>query len=198
MLSSVVFVTGNDNKLREVQAIVGDALPQLTAHKLDLPEMQGTPQSISSDKARAAAALLGRPVLTEDTSLGFVALNGLPGPYIKWFMESVGHAGLNTMLAGFPDKSAFALCIFAYCEPGKDPILFQGRTEGCIVPARGPTVFGWDAVFQPDGFDLTFAEMDKNIKNSISHRYKALALVKAFFLEQSTTSIPEPTPVSSE
>ena len=53
-----------------------------------------------------------------------------------------------------------------------EPVVFVGRTEGRIVPARGPTDFGWDPVFEADGFGQTYAEMDKEIKNSISHRYE--------------------------
>ena len=52
-----------------------------------------------------------------------------------------------------------------------EPVVFVGRTEGRIVPARGPTDFGWDPVFQADGFGQTYAEMEKEVKNSISHRY---------------------------
>ena len=64
------------------------------------------------------------------------------------------------MLAAYEDKTAFAVCTFAYCAgPDHKPILFQGRTQGRIVPARGPGVFGWDAVFEYEG--QTYAEMDK-------------------------------------
>lgn len=60
------------------------------------------------------------------------------------------------MLAGFNDNSAYALCTFAYCAgPGHEPVIFEGITEGKVVPPRGPPVFGWDAIFQPDGFDQT-------------------------------------------
>ena len=57
-------------------------------------------------------------VMVEDTCLCFHAYKGLPGPYIKWFLEKMGHAGLNQMLAGFEDKTAYAQCTFAYA-PGK-------------------------------------------------------------------------------
>ena len=56
--------------------------------------------------------------MVEDTSLCFNAYGGLPGPYIKWFLKNLGHEGLNTMLAGFEDKSAYAQCIFAYSPGG--------------------------------------------------------------------------------
>ncbi|KAG1065832.1 hypothetical protein G6F42_026759 [Rhizopus arrhizus] len=86
------------------------------------------------------------------------------------------------MLDGFDDRSAYALCTFGYCEgPGHEPIIFEGRTNGKIVAARGPGTFGWDAIFQPDGFDETYAQLDKDIKNGISHRGKALDVLKKYF-----------------
>jgi inosine triphosphate pyrophosphatase len=100
---------------------------------------------------------LGGPCITEDTALCFKALNGLPGPYIKYFMKELGHNGLNNLLVGFPTKEAWALCTFAYSAgPGTEPILFEGRTDGNIVPARGSSQFGWDAAFEPVGTGKTY------------------------------------------
>jgi inosine triphosphate pyrophosphatase len=139
---------------------------------------------VSREKCRLAARTLGGPVMTEDTSLCFNALGGLPGVYIKWFLEKLGHDGLNKLLAGFDDKTATAQCIFAFSEgPGDEPRLFVGRTHGRIVPARGPPDFGWDPVFQPDGFDATYAEMDKGVKNGISHRYRSLTALQAYLVD---------------
>jgi len=71
------------------------------------------------------------------------------------------------MLVGFPTKDAYALCTFAYSAgPGTEPILFEGRTEGMIVPARGPGDFGWDAVFQPKGFHKTCANSCWVVRNA--------------------------------
>ena len=109
-----------------------------------------------------AARQIDGPTLVEDTSLCYNALQGLPGPYVKWFLDKLGHEGLNKMLAGYDDKSAYAQCVFAYVDgPNGEPKVFVGTTDGKIVPARGPTDFGWDPVFQPDGFEETYAEMDK-------------------------------------
>ncbi|KAG6872722.1 hypothetical protein C0995_007289 [Termitomyces sp. Mi166 len=155
-----VFVTGNANKLKEVKAILSEG---------------GHPIEIDSQNLDSSA------VITEDTALCYAALNGLPGPYIKYFMQEVGHEGLNAMLAGFPTKDAWALCTFAYSAgPGSEPILFEGRTDGIIVPARGPKVFGWDPVFEPTGTGLTYAEMSPEQKNKLSHRYKALEKLRAY------------------
>lgn len=183
LLRPVTFVTGNAKKLEEVRAILGKSIP-FQSLKLDLPELQGEPEDISKEKARLAAKEVNGPVLVEDTCLCFNALQGLPGPYIKWFLQKIGHEGLNNLLVAYEDKSAFAVCIFSLAiGPNEDPITFLGKTPGKIVAARGPNDFGWDPIFQPDGYDETYAEMAKEEKNKISHRSRALALVKSHFAE---------------
>ncbi|KAI4278892.1 MAG: hypothetical protein LQ337_000702 [Flavoplaca oasis] len=170
------FITGNNNKLAEVKAILEDVVP-LRSRSLEQVEIQGTTEDISKDKCRRAADLVGGPVLVEDTCLAFTALKGLPGPYIKWFLQALGHDGLNNLLAGYENKSAEAICTFAYCAgPGNEPLIFQGRVSGKIVPARGSLDFGWDPIFEYMG--ETFAEMDKVKKNGLSHRFLALSKLK--------------------
>ena len=88
------------------------------------------------------------PVLIEDVSLCFDAYTGLPGPYIKSFLEKVGRQGLVQMLKGFDNKAATAVCIYAFCEgPESKPELFVGECKGSIVEPRGENMFGWDPVF---------------------------------------------------
>lgn len=80
------------------------------------------------------------PVMVEDTGLCFNALGGLPGPYIKWFLEGIGHEGLNKMLGGFVDKSAYAQCVFAFCAgPGTEVKVGRGA---CLKVFLGWTC-GW-------------------------------------------------------
>ncbi|KAL7693352.1 putative ham1-like protein [Plasmopara halstedii] len=154
----LTFVTGNSNKLKEVIAILGADFPfELRNQAVNLPELQGEPVDIVKEKCRLATKEVQGAVLVEDTSLCYNALQGLPGPYIKWFLEKTGHEGLNNMLAAYEDKSAYA--------------------------TRGPTTFGWDPVFQPDGYDQTYAEMEKSTKNKISHRFKALEALKAHLIK---------------
>ncbi|ODQ67034.1 putative inosine triphosphate pyrophosphatase [Nadsonia fulvescens var. elongata DSM 6958] len=179
MSAPITFVTGNANKLKEVNAILGEGT--FINHKLDLDELQGSIEEIAIHKAKSAAAIIGGPVVVEDTALGFAAMGGLPGPYIKWYYETIGNENLPRLLAGFEDKTATATCTFAYCSgPGEQVQLFQGKIDGDIVQARGPPINGWNPVFQPKGYDSTFAEMDCAVKNSISHRYLALQKLKAF------------------
>ena len=108
-------------------------------------------RDISSAGLQTLPLQVNGPVFCEDTSLCFNALGGLPGVYIKWFLTKLGHDGLNKMLSAYEDKSAYAQCIFAFTPgPHEEPQIFVGRVPGKIVPARGPTDFGWDPVFEPD------------------------------------------------
>ncbi|XP_012967716.1 inosine triphosphate pyrophosphatase isoform X2 [Mesocricetus auratus] len=128
----IVFVTGNAKKLEEVIQILGDKFPcTLVAQKIDLPEYQGEPDEISIQKCKEAARQVQGPVLVEDTCLCFNALGGLPGPYIKWFLEKLKPEGLHQLLAGFEDKSAYALCTFALStgDPSQPVLLFRGQTS---------------------------------------------------------------------
>jgi len=181
----ITFVTGNAGKLREFKAILGDQFPhEVVSNGLDLPEYQGTPLEVVTEKCKEAARRISGPVIVEDTSLCFSALGGLPGPYIKWFLKNLGPDGLPRLIADWEDKSAHALCIFGYSEGADhEVIVFEGRTEGLIVTPRGKRDFGWDPVFQPDGFDQTYAELDSEVKNTISHRGKALEKLKKYFSE---------------
>lgn len=180
----LTFVTGNRMKLQEVSAILANADVDLTSQDLDVPEIQGSTEEIAREKCRRAAELLQGPCITEDTALCFEALNGLPGPYIKFFLKELGLDGLNTLLHGFPTNKAWALCTFAYSAgPGTEPIIFEGRVDGRIVPPRGPGKFGWNPIFEVEGTGKTFAEMSEDEKNSCSHRYRALEKLTAFLRE---------------
>ncbi|XP_054003145.1 inosine triphosphate pyrophosphatase [Hylaeus anthracinus] len=186
MSKPIVFVTGNAKKLEEFVAILGKNFPrEITSKKVDLPEYQGEIDDICRNKCRAAADLVKGPVIIEDTCLCFNALMGLPGPYIKWFLDKLGPDGLYRMLHGWGDKSAEAVCTFAYCagEPEDPVLLFQGRTQGTIVSPRGPRDFGWDPCFQPLDYDKTYAELPKETKNRISHRSRALQKLKDHFMK---------------
>ncbi len=194
--NAICFITGNLKKVKEVNAILnsifGDensspSVP-LVHRKLDLPELQGDPVSIAEEKCRVAARRVMGPVVVEDTSLCFNSMGGLPGPYVKDFLQKLGPERLSMMLSGYSDKSANAQCIFTFCEgPGEKVQVFRGVTKGIIAsPPRGPRTFGWDCIFEPlqeelecvggesDYHGLTYAELPSEIKNAISHRYKAV------------------------
>jgi len=191
----ITFITSNKNKALELESILNNSLPlslSIKIHSLDLPELQGEPEYIATVKCQFASEQIDGPVIIEDTSLCYNALGGLPGPYVKWFLDKTGLNGLYNLLLGYEDKSAYAQTIFAYTE-GKDfPIhLFIGKLNGKIVQSRGNLGFGWDPIFQPNILDddntsnkpniLTFGQMTPDKKNSISHRYLALQKVKEYF-----------------
>ena len=103
---------------------------------------------------------------------------------IRWFLEKTGHSGLNNLLAAYDDKSAYAQTIFSFSPgPGGAVQTFDGRVPGKIVPARGPTDFGWDPVFLPDGYEQTYAEMAKLTKTAMSHRTVSLTKLQAWLME---------------
>ena len=182
----VRFITSNAGKLAEVQralSVVPSTFEFVQANA-NIPEFQGEPRFEAEEKCLyASKAVHDGPVVVEDTSLCFNALGGLPGVYVKWFLEKTGRKGLVNMLAAYEDKTAYAQCIFALSAgPGFPVHCFVGQIHGKIVDPRGPQEsFGWDPVFEPDeGNGKTFAEMTKDEKNAISHRGKALKALCEF------------------
>lgn len=178
--------------MKEVQQILAEhwatkgptpqeSLIDLNIVKVDLPELQEVDTiAIAKDKAMLAAQLAGGPCLVEDTSLQFTALGGMPGPYIKWFQDSLKSAGLYNILAAYEDKSATAVCTLAFCPaPHADPVLFTGECRGTIVAPVEGRGFGWDSIFVPTTEDgemhsKPFSLMTTEEKNKNSHRGKAV------------------------
>ena len=176
------FVSGNKNKLRELNEILSENFKDIIVKQLDidLPELQGIPEDIVRGKLKLAIEKskgLEGPVLVEDTSLCFNAYGGLPGPYIKYFLKSIKQEGLYKMACAFEDHSAYAQSIFGLQKNGNsEPHLFIGKTDGEIVSPRGQKNFGlsgWDPCFKPSCSSKTYAEMEEDEKNKISHRGKS-------------------------
>jgi len=172
MPAPLLFVSSNEGKAREVAAILGAAVERLD---LDLPEIQALDvAAVARHKAEAAFAHAGRPLLVEDTGLYLDALGGLPGALVRWFLATIGPAGICALLPPGADRSARARTAVAYCD-GDGVELFVGETRGAIVPApAGAGGFGWDPIFRPDGAARTFAEMGAEEKNAHSMRRQAL------------------------
>jgi non-canonical purine NTP pyrophosphatase (RdgB/HAM1 family) len=172
MKNSLTFITSSMDKFAEVERILGYAL---TREALALEEIQSIElEPVVRHKATRAYALLGRPVLVEDTGLAFAAWHGLPGALIKWFLASLGPDGMCRLLRGESNRSTIATTLFAYCA-GDDLRVFCGAVNGVIPEApRGAAGFGWDAIFQPLGSTRTFAEMTPEEKDRFSMRRIAL------------------------
>ncbi len=168
----ITFITGNPGKAK----YLSDYFHLPVEHKkLDLPEIQSLSlREVVEDKARRAYAEMGTPVLVEDVSLVFTALGKLPGPLIKWFLESLGNGGLCRLLDGFDDRSAVAEVEFGFCD-GEEVRVFRGQMKGIVAEApRGEVGFGWDPIFIPDGHSKTWAEMSGDEKHATSMRKIAL------------------------
>jgi non-canonical purine NTP pyrophosphatase (RdgB/HAM1 family) len=167
----IKFITGNANKFLEVVNI----LPEVEQLDIDLPEIQSLdPQEIIAFKLKAALEHVPEGhIMVEDTSLYFEGLNGLPGPLIRWFMKGLGREGLAKLVISTGNNRAEAKTIIGYADAKGEINYFTGAISGQIVFPFGETSFGRDPIFQPDGYDTTFAEMGLEEKNKISMRRQA-------------------------
>ena len=166
-----VLVTGNLGKIAEARlALGGDVETAL----LDLPEIQSLDYlEVVHAKADEAWRQVGRPLVVEEAGLDLAALNGFPGPLIKWMLKAVGAEGLARTAISLGEVRAAARCFLLY-KDGDQEVVSEGRTEGSLVlPGRGTQGFGWDPVFLPDGSRHTFAELTGHEKDAVSHRGKA-------------------------
>ena len=176
-LEELVFVTSNEGKRREAEAVLGFALRH---RPLDLIEPQSLDlHEVVRSKAAAAFELIRAPVLVEDTGLELLGLGGFPGPLIRWLLKSVGPSGICRIAHAFGDSRAVARCVTCAAD-GSQTVVGEGVVFGTIAQEpRGAGGFGWDSAFIPDDGDgRTFGEMDDDEKNAISHRRKAFIALR--------------------
>ncbi|MBL8158870.1 non-canonical purine NTP pyrophosphatase [Candidatus Saccharibacteria bacterium] len=156
-----VFITGNQNKADYLAKILGITLEH---RKLDLDEIQSAdPKVVIEHKVLQAYELLQAPVLVEDTILGFNALGGLPGPFVRFFVDAEnGLENMCRMLDGFADRSAYGSATYGYFD-GTELRFFAGHLDGVIASSpRGKGGYGWDRIFEPEGYGgLTRAELSE-------------------------------------
>lgn len=171
-MRQVYFVTGNTNKLRELQAILPDEL-NLQAQELDLPEIQSMDSAeIVQDKLERAFAVIQKPVIVDDVAAELAHLNGLPGPFIKYFEKTLGKGALWQMVGHTDNHEVLISCTMGWYDGNRHRIV-RGEISGRVVPPRGENGFGFDFVFVPEGETRTVAEMSFEEKNKISHRAMA-------------------------
>ncbi|MBI4147936.1 non-canonical purine NTP pyrophosphatase [Candidatus Woesearchaeota archaeon] len=169
-------MTGNKNKFEEIKLL----LPEIEHLDVDLPEIQALDaKHIITTKLLEALTRTKGEFIVEDTSLYLECLQGLPGPLIKWFLETLGPQGLVQLTEKLGTDKAEAKTLIGYARSAKEMYYFEGSIKGRIVQPRG-TRFGWDPIFQPEGQHKTFAEMSKEEKNTMSHRRRALDKLKEF------------------
>jgi len=186
----ILIATHNAGKLEEMAALFAPYnVAVVGAAELDLPEPEETETTFIGNariKARAAVKATGLPALADDSGIEIDALDGAPGVYTAdWAETPTGrdfimamqktHDKLEAVAAPHPRKAQFCATLVLAWPDGHEEV-FEGRARGTLVwPMRGETGHGYDPMFQPDGHDLTFAEMPSTQKNAISHRADAFA-----------------------
>ena len=190
----IVFATGNRNKLKEIQALIGSRAELSTPadHGIteDIPENRPTLEGNALQKARYIYEKTGLNCFADDTGLEVEALGGEPGVYSARYAAvngaGEGHSSADNMalllerLRGAANRRARFRTVIALILEGRE-YFFEGIVNGEITEERsGAEGFGYDPVFRPDGYAETFAEMPLELKNSISHRGRATAKLIEF------------------
>lgn len=188
----LVFATHNEHKLNEVQRMLPKEITLLTLDEIgcfeDIPETSNTIEGNAIEKALYIKEKYGYDTFADDTGLEVVALDNAPGVYSARYAGEAkdNEANIDLLLANMKDKQerqAQFKTIFALCL-GEDLHTFEGIVRGEITHERkGEGGFGYDAVFLPEGYADTFAQMSADQKNSISHRGRALQKLTAFLKE---------------
>jgi non-canonical purine NTP pyrophosphatase (RdgB/HAM1 family) len=181
-MTKLYFVSSNEEKFREIRATLLECPVELERITLDLPEIQSIdPAQVAAFKARKAYEhIQSCQVLVEDTGLGIIAWNGYPGALIKWVLGAVGEEGLCRQLDAWEDRRVIATVVLCLYD-GTEAHTFTGQTTGTITAhPRGEYGFGWDSIFQPDGYNQTYGEMLREEKMQISMRAQALRGLKSY------------------
>ena len=183
----LVIATHNIGKMREIEGLfTGFDFTILSATQLGLAEPEETENSFIGNavlKARATALSSGMAALGDDSGLSVAALDGAPGVYsARWAgpnrdfdiaIKAVREALLKTQS---DDMGAEFICALALVWPDGHAVAVEGKIHGKLnFPARGTRGFGYDPIFQPDGHNISFGEMEPDAKHAISHRAKAFA-----------------------
>ncbi|WP_273524386.1 RdgB/HAM1 family non-canonical purine NTP pyrophosphatase [Rhodosalinus sediminis] len=186
----LVVATHNRGKLEEIEALLGPyGIAPVGAGELDLPEPEETEETFVGNariKAHAAAQATGLPALADDSGIAIDALGGAPGvhtadwaetPQGRDFVMAMTRAWEELEAANAPEpRRATFCCTLVVAWPDGHDEVFEGRMPGRIVwPMRGDQGHGYDPIFQPEGYEITFGEMDRWEKNRISHRARAFA-----------------------
>ncbi len=185
----LVIASHNPGKVREMAELVEPFGLELTsATELGLPEPVEDGKSFTENatiKAKAGAKAANMPVLADDSGLAVTALGGGPGIYsARWagpdkdFAQAMQR--VETALTGKTDRRAAFISVLCLGWPNGETQAFEGRVEGQLVwPPRGSQGFGYDPMFQPDGYELTFGELPPEQKHAISHRARAFQKLAA-------------------
>lgn len=183
MKKKLVVATNNAHKLEEIAAILGDELELLSLKDInchaEIPETADTLEGNARQKAMYIYENYGMDCFADDTGLEVDALNGAPGVFSARYAGD-GHDSEANMqkllkeLEGKENRKAQFRTAICLIMEGKE-YLFEGIVKGAIIEEkRGGAGFGYDPIFVPEGYDQTFAELGNDIKNTISHRARAV------------------------
>ena len=185
----LVFATNNQNKVNEIKSLLGEGIEIVSLKDIgcneELPETQETLEGNALQKARYVADNYNVNCFADDTGLEIESLNGAPGVYSARYagMECKAEDNMTKVLAELVAKESRVAkfrTIVALILNGEEHS-FEGQVDGSITRSKsGSDGFGYDPIFQPNGFDITFSEMSMAEKNAISHRGKAVAKLVAF------------------
>ncbi len=190
MKKKFVFATNNAHKLAELKAILGDNIEILSLSDIncydDIPETADTLEGNARQKALYVYERYGLDCFADDTGLEVESLHGAPGVYSARYAGGEGHdsqANILKLLKELAEKSnrnAQFRTIISLIKEGEE-YQFEGIVKGTIIgEQRGSAGFGYDSVFQPEGYTETFAQLGEEIKNKISHRAKAVKELSNF------------------
>ena len=186
---SIVFATANPNKVREVLALLDDGVRIVSLKDIgceeDIPETQPTIEGNALQKARYVKDNYKIDCFAEDTGLEINALGGEPGVYSARYAGEAKDSEANmakvlAKLEGKTDRTAQFKTVVALTLNNEE-FTFEGICKGQIATSKsGAGGFGYDPIFIPDGYNISFAEMAASEKNKISHRGKAIHKLKIF------------------
>lgn len=179
----ITFVTGNENKIRELSPILGDTF---TTVDIDLPEIQSLSfkEVIEAKLKEARKSIQEGEIMVEDSGYIFHGLGALPGPFSKFFLESLGLDGVHTLVASLSSNKATFYTHIGYMDNMDTSTFFEGAISGTIVSPEGTGGFGFDPLFIPDGYSKRFAEMTEEERRTIRPRIKAAKKLKEFLLNK--------------
>ncbi len=186
-MKRILIATHNPGKLAEFKLLLAPLGYSVTSvGELGLPAPEETGMDFAQNaglKARAAAEAAGMMALADDSGLCVVALAGGPGIYSSRFAGADYPAAFARIIAACEaagEWRARFVCALALAEPGGKPATYIGQADGVIAKdAYGARGFGYDPIFIPFGYEVSYAALGNEVKNRISHRGRALAQVLA-------------------
>ena len=181
MKQKIVFATNNTHKLEEVASILGESYEVMSLREIgchdDIPETADTFAGNAIQKARYIKEHYGYDCFADDSGLEVDALGGAPGVFSARYSGGGSEANMEKLLLNLTEKNergAQFRTVIALLV-GEETHLFEGIVRGTIIhERRGEGGFGYDPIFVPEGYDLTFAQLGSEVKNRISHRAKAV------------------------